>query len=59
MKIILAIVGYFAGTLIGIILLAMFEAATESGAMKNTFLVANISGIICAIIGYNIPKKKS
>ena len=55
MRIILAIAGYFVGVLLAILILAMLSTDSEMG---NSFIPANIGGIICAIIGYNLPKKK-
>lgn len=58
MKTILAILGYFIGLFLGIALLAIFSTATDSDSMSSTFVVGNIMGIICALIGYNISSKK-
>jgi hypothetical protein len=43
---------------LGIALLAIFSTATDSDSMSSTFVVGNIMGIICALIGYNISSKK-
>lgn len=61
MKIFLSILGYIIGIFLGITLLAMFSAGSDSDLMGggNSFIIGNIFGIICAIIGYNIGKKKT
>ncbi|CAD7802868.1 hypothetical protein CHRY9390_00990 [Chryseobacterium aquaeductus] len=57
MKFFIAIIGYFVGVLLTIIILSMFSAGTDS-KMPNSFIPANIGGIILAIIGYNYSKNK-
>lgn len=59
MKIILAILGYIIGTFLGILILAFLTAALDSDYTGSSFIFGNIMGIICAIIGYNLPKKKN
>lgn len=58
MKIIFAILGYVIGLFCGITILAGFATASGSDAMSSSFVAGNIVGIICAIVGYNIPKSK-
>ena len=59
MKITLAIIGYIFGIFIGIIILAMMTAASNQDFTSNSFVFGNICGIICAIIGYKMPKNKN
>lgn len=59
MKIILAILGYIIGTFLGILILAFITSASDSDKMGSSFIFGNIMGIICAIIGYKLPKKKN
>lgn len=59
MKIFLSILGYFIGVFLGMAILAMLTAASNSDHMKSSFIFGNITGIICAIFGYNLPKKKN
>lgn len=58
MRILLAIVGFFIGLFLGIVILSAITVSTETNQMGNTFIVSNLLGVICAIIGYNIPKNK-
>lgn len=57
MRIFLAILGFIVGNLLGIAILAMTTTASNS-EMGSPFILATISGIICAIIGYNLQKSK-
>ena len=57
MKFFRAIVGYLIGVLLTILLLSMFSIATDS-KMPNSFIPANIGGIILAVFGYNFSKNK-
>lgn len=59
MKILLAIIGYIVGLFLGIMILAMISSATDSDSMGSSFIFGNISGIVCAIIGYNMGSKKN
>ena len=57
MRIFLAILGFIVGNLLGIAILAMITTASNS-EMGSPFILATISGIICAIIGYKKKKKQ-
>ena len=59
MKIILSVLGYFIGTFLGLIILSLITSATDTDQMGSSFIFGNIMGIIGAIIGYKIPKKKN
>lgn len=56
MKTTLVIVGYFVGVFVGIIIVAMYASATDTD--PNSFIFANICGIIGAILGYNSSRNK-
>ena len=58
MKIILAILGFIIGNFLGIVILAILSTATQS-EMGNPFVLSTVLGVICSIIGFNLPKKKS
>ena len=53
MRIFLAILGFIVGNLLGIAINAVISPDS------SPFILATVSGIICAVIGYNLPKNQS
>jgi len=58
MKILGAVLGFILGILIGVIVLAAIStSASDQSMMNNTFVIANIFGIVGAIFGYRMAGK--
>lgn len=58
MRILFAFIDFIVGLFAGIAILSAITVSTNTDQMGSVFIVSNILGVICAIIGYNIPKSK-